>query len=141
MDPPLVSTNYIPRAPRKSGGRQRQNTTTAQKGGAEPRNLTVQEVAAAPMHKDTEFAKRVLEDEVYWWLTHAILFENCLKSQGYVITPRSDFSRRNMAIGAWIAEHENNFVLTGTPAEPVAPEPIALEIGDMNDFYDLLEDE
>jgi hypothetical protein len=122
MNPPLVSANYIPRASRKSGGRQnqgkRQNTSAA-KSGAAPRNATVQEVAASPMHKDTEFAKRVLEDEVYWWLTHAILFENCLKSQGYVITPRSDFSRRNMAIGAWIAEHENDFVLTGTPAEPV----------------------
>jgi hypothetical protein len=103
-----------------------------------PRELTVQEVAISPLHKDTEFAKRVLDDECYWWLTYAILFENCLKVEGYDITPRSDFSRRNMAIGAWIREHEDSFVLTGAAACAAIPSPA--DPNNMNEFYDLLDD-
>jgi hypothetical protein len=146
MNEPQFSDTYIkasvfrPPGPEKLA---RLNASTVKQGEALPRDLTVQDVAASTLHKDAEFAKRVLEDEVYWWLTYAILFENCLKVQGYTITPRSDFSRRNMAIGAWIAEHENDFVLTDTPAvrseAPLAPIPIRIE--EMGEFYELLQDE
>ena len=106
-----------------------------------PQELTAQEVAISPLHKDTEFAKRVLDDETYWWLTYAILWENCLKVEGYEITPRSDFSRRNMAIGAWIREHEDDFILTGEPpAAGAAVSLPALDSDNMNEFYDLLDD-
>jgi hypothetical protein len=113
--------------------------STSKPRGSIPRELTVQEVANSPLHKDTEFAKRVLDDECFWWLTYAILFENCLKIEGYEITPRSDFSRRNMAIGAWIAEHEDDFVLTSDGAAYAAHPLPVLDPDNLGAFYDLLE--
>jgi hypothetical protein len=82
---------------------------------------TVQQIAQDPGHKDAEFAKRVLEDDVYWWLTFALLFEKLLTSQGHAVQPRKLFSRQHAAISAWVSENERRFALTAAPAGTAPP--------------------
>jgi len=99
---------------------------------------TVQQIAQDPKHKDAEFAKRVLEDDVYWWLTFALLFEKLLTSQGHAVKPRKLFSRQHAAITAWVDENEKRFALTAAPPGAVLP-PTPEEPSPEEDlFYELL---
>lgn len=99
---------------------------------------TVQQIAQDPGHKDAEFAKRVLEDDVYWWLTFALLFEKLLTSQGHAVKPRKLFSRQHAAITAWVDENEKRFALAAAPpgTAPPAAAPPPEEEEDL--FYELL---
>jgi len=89
---------------------------------------TVLDVAQNDLHKDKEFAERVLEDTQSYYKILAAMLQRCMEERGQAFVPESEFSARTAIVRSTVNRMAETLALDDEEKEPIREQSRPVEV-------------